>query len=246
MLAAGMGKRIVGITSEAPKVMLPLPSGRSLLAENLANAVESGVFARASVVTGHLCEIVEREVDRHAHNGFASTIHNPEYATAGPVRSLWSAREIIEHEDVAIANGDTYFRPRAFAALRQAATGDGIRLAYSRAEVGPDDVRVALGADGSIAAVGKGLRTDEADGISAGLVLAMGRGARGRLARALDAFMADGRGMARGVIWHDLVNDLATTEGGVLGVEVAAGWWQEVDTPEDYEALCAALRRAHD
>lgn len=242
LLAAGMGKRIGDLTGDAPKVMLRLPTGRSLLAENLRSAMASGVVGRATVITGHLATMVEDEVHAHEHARLTTTRHNPAYASAGPIRSLWEARDLIGSVDVLIANGDTFYRPAAFEALgRQTAPVDGVLLAYSRSQMDADDVKVQLTADGSIAAVGKSLVPKDATAISAGLLLARGEAGRRRLSSVLEAFMADGRAIARGAIWHHLVDELAREPPGVRGVEIDPSWWREVDTRADYEALCATL-----
>jgi choline kinase len=241
VLAAGMGKRIGGLNGGAPKVMLALPTGRSLLAENLCNALGSGVVSQATVITGHLAEVVGREVAGHVYAGQVRTRHNPEYATAGPTRSLLEVRDVIGSEDVIVINGDTFYRPDAFGRLDDAGD-EGLFLAFSRAVQDADDVKVALREDGSVARVGKALSAQDGEGISAGMFLVRGSAARARFADVLDAFAADGRAMTRGVIWHDLVSDLARTEGRVSAVEIDRAWWREVDTAADYEALCASLR----
>lgn len=241
LLAAGMGRRIGDLTGDAPKVMLRLPTGRSLLAENLCNAVASGAVDSATIITGHLASTVEDAVAAHEHAALMHTIHNPEFASAGPIRSLWEARHVIGADDVVIANGDTYFRSAAFDALAGGASADGVFLAFSRSGVDADDVKVRLTDHGGIAAVGKSLPAAEAGGISAGLLLARGVEGRTRLSTVLASFMDDGRATARGAIWHDLVHELAQQPPGVRGIEIDPSWWQEVDTPADYEALCASL-----
>jgi choline kinase len=241
VLAAGMGQRIGNLTGDVPKVMLSLPSGRSLLAENLCNAFSSGAVRQATVITGHRADVVDREVASHEHAATVRTLHNPEYASAGPTRSLLQARDIIGGDDVLVINGDTYYRAPAFAEL-DAAGQRGLFLAYSRLHQDPDDVKVAVRTDGSLAKVGKRLTPEQSDGISAGMLLVRGDQPRALFAGVLDDFVADGRAMTRGVIWHDLVAEIATKDRSVTAVEIDPGWWREVDTPADYEALRASFR----
>jgi choline kinase len=241
LLAAGRGKRIGDISNGAPKVMLPLPSGRSLLAENLCNAMATGAISRATVITGYMAEVVDREVAAHEHAAMVATVHNPEFAVAGPVRSLWQARDLILANDVLIANGDTFYRTEALAAIC-ARRDDGLYLAYSPAQIEEDDVKIVRRPDGMLGSVGKSMPPLDADGISAGLFLARGTAAREGLAAVLHRFIDSGRASERGVIWHDLVGELAAMSGGVKLVEVAPSSWQEVDTPEDYDRLRTTLQ----
>ncbi|HEX5578376.1 MAG TPA: NTP transferase domain-containing protein [Candidatus Limnocylindria bacterium] len=240
LLAAGRGKRIGDISNGAPKVMLPLPSGRSLLAENLCNAFATGAISRATVITGYMAEVVDREVAAHEQRSMVATVHNPDFAVAGPVRSLWEARDLILDTDVLIANGDTFYRPEALATIC-ARGDDGLYLAYSAARIDEDDVKITRRPDGLLTSVGKAILPVDADGISAGLFLARGSAARQELAAVLHRFIDGGRAAERGVIWHDLVGELATMGGGVHTIEIDPGSWQEVDTPADYDRLRTAL-----
>lgn len=240
LLAAGRGKRIGDVSDGAPKVMLPLPSGRSLLAENLCNAIATGAIVRATVITGYMAEMVDREVASHEHAAMVGTIHNPEFAIAGPVRSLWEARDLIPDDDILIANGDTFYRTEALGAIC-AREDDGLYLAYSPAKIEEDDVKIARQPDGWLRSVGKTIPPADADGISAGLFLARGPAARQQLSAVLNRFITSGRAAERGVIWHDLVGELAETGGGVRPVEIDATSWQEVDTPADYDRLRATF-----
>lgn len=238
ILAAGLGKRFATMTGGGPKVMLRLPSGRSLLAENLTNALSTGVASRAVVVTGYRAELIDREVARHERAPSIATVHNPDYATFGPVHSLWAARDTLERGDVIILNGDTFYRPEALLELADR-HAPGFHLLYSRRGVEHDDVKVTLEGD-RVVAVGKHLPANEAHGVSAGVLLVRGPAARTRFSGVLARFVREGAVGERPVIWHDLVHEVAR-DGSVVAVEVGHRNWIEVDTLEDYEALCEAL-----
>lgn len=238
VLAAGIGKRFAAMTGGGPKVLLRLPSGRSLLAANLTNALSSGIASRAVVVTGHQAELIDREVARHEHAPSIVTVHNPDYARFGPVHSLWAARDTLESGDVIILNGDTFYRPEALLTLADRHE-PGFHLLYSRRGVEHDDVRVTR--DGErVTAVGKHIPAREAHGVSAGVFLLRGPAAGRQFSRVLSRFVRDGASADHPVIWHDLVNEIARG-GSVSAVGVGHRNWIEVDTLEDYDALCAAL-----
>jgi choline kinase len=240
VLAAGLGKRFATMDAEMPKVLLELPSGRTLLSETLASAVSAGIMTHAVVVTGYRAELIREDVARHASAASITTVHNDAYATHGPVHSLWAAREAIERRDVVIVNGDTYYRSEAFRAVA-GRPEPGFHLAYSRRALQHDDVKVTLGGDRVVAA-GKRIPDAEAHGVSAGLFLVRGEEARAALSSVLASAVDEGRPASeRPRIWHDLVNELASGGRRVFAVEVEHGDWREVDTAEDYAALCVAL-----
>lgn len=239
VLAAGLGRRLANADSDLPKALLPLPSGRPLLAETLTGALATGAVARAVVVTGYQAELIDREVARHECAASIATVHNPDYRTSGPVRSLWTALDLIEATDAVIVNGDTLYRPEAIHAVARRRR-PGFHLAYSRRAVEHDDVKLVL-SGGRIASVGKQVDPAAADGVSAGLFLVRGTRARARFASILESFVRDQQPGGQRAIWHDVVQALIIARDPVFAVEVDHGAWREVDTPEDYAALLAAL-----
>ncbi|HET7520403.1 MAG TPA: NTP transferase domain-containing protein, partial [Candidatus Limnocylindria bacterium] len=130
LLAAGLGTRLASLGADVPKVLLMLPSGRTMLGENVHNALDTGAVARAVIVTGHRADLVDAEVEVHEHATGILTIRNPDYATHGPIRSVWAARAILAAGDFLLGNGDTYYRADAFHALTDQ-RGAGVYLGYS-------------------------------------------------------------------------------------------------------------------
>jgi choline kinase len=240
LLAAGLGTRLASLGADVPKVLLTLPGGRTLLGENVHNALASGVVDCAVVVTGHRAGLIDAEIEVHEHAACIQTLRNPDFASHGPVRSVWAARDVIASRDFMIGNGDTYYRTDAFRALG-AREEPGVFLGYSRRAAESDDVRLQLRHDGSVAAVGKRLPLETADGVSAGLLLVRGVEARNEFSAHLARVVAEEEAHGGRMIWHDLVNEMAATAGRVLTVELDEAWWREVDTPEDHDALQALL-----
>ncbi len=240
LLAAGQGTRLASVTGPIPKALVPTPDGGSLLGENLRNAHLSGAVRRVVVVTGYCSDAIEQEVARHARAGAVETRYNPDFASHGPIWSLWAARDVITSADIMIGNGDTYYRPEAFRAVGSVDAG-GFRLGFSRRVAETDDVRVSLRGDGTVAAVGKGLADERTHGVSAGLFLACGEEARAMFDGLLTDFVEREAKSAGRAIWHDLVSELAATTGSLTGCEIGETWWHEIDTPEDYAGLVQLL-----
>lgn len=243
LLCAGMGRRL-GASNDLPKVLMLLPYGRSLLAQNLSNAFASAVVDRVVVVTGHQAALVEQEIARHERAQSIDVVLNPGFATSGPIRSVWAARDLTMEHDLIIANGDTFYRPAAFHELWH--NGEqGLRLAYSRRDAKDDDVKLMLTAEGQIRSVGKEVAPEQADGVSAGLFLALGSGPRELVWRVVEERVIAGDGEQRRLIWHDLVNELARGGRAVRAIELPADFWHEVDTAADYARLCELIDPAN-
>jgi 2-aminoethylphosphonate-pyruvate transaminase len=112
ILAAGLGARLGPRGRAAPKGFLQLGE-RPIVEESVALLAEAGV-ARVVIVTGHLAEFYE-DLRRRA-GGLVETVHNPDFATTGSLRSLACARELVD-EDVLLLESDLVYERRA---LREA------------------------------------------------------------------------------------------------------------------------------
>jgi choline kinase len=242
LLAAGMGRRLGAMGADTPKVLLPLPTGRTLLRENIDSALASGAIAAVTVVAGHRSELVADELRRISAPAPVEMLLNPDYASHGPIRSLWAARDLLKRGDLVIANGDTFYDPRAFRAV-VASRSDGLALGYSRRPCSQDDVKLLLTGTDRLAAVGKSLPAPSCDGVSAGLLLVAGDDERRLLFETLSRFARAQEEPRRKLIWHDLVHEIAVTGGRVKTVALDPSWWHEVDTPEDLTELSRILTR---
>ena len=241
LFAAGMGRRMEGSAKGLPKSLLPLPSGRSLLLENLTNGLHSGAIDCATIVTGYKVDEVERAVADFGLGDLVDTIFNPFFAGAGPLGSMWAAREVIRQGDFIMGNGDTLYGAEVFRAMSEP---EPLALAYSLRETSVgDEVKVLLSENGHASAVGKDLTSSSWTGVSAGLFSVRGEQAQASVYGCLLEMMRSGKGAERGVIWHELVNQLVASGEVVQAVRVPASQWFEVDTSTDLIALQEAVAR---
>jgi len=100
ILAAGSGSRLLPLTADRPKCMVPL-KGRPLLEWQMAAAREAGA-SRIVVVTGYHAESVTAR-------GIL-TVVNPRFATTNMVESLWCAEEYFGDE-FTVSYGDIVYEP---------------------------------------------------------------------------------------------------------------------------------------
>jgi len=111
ILAAGLGARLGPRGRAAPKGFLRLGE-RPIVEESVALLAEAGI-ERVVIVTGHLSGFYE-ELRRSAPR-LIETVHNPDYASTGSLRSLACARERIDG-DLLLLESDLVYERRALVA----------------------------------------------------------------------------------------------------------------------------------
>jgi choline kinase len=110
ILAAGSGTRLMPLTADRPKVMVPF-KGRPILEWQIQAARESGA-SRIVVVAGyHEESVVSPEVVK---------VLNPKFATTNMVESLWCAQEYFGQQGFAVSYGDIVYEPGVLAELWRA------------------------------------------------------------------------------------------------------------------------------
>lgn len=112
ILAAGRGSRLGARGELAPKGFLRLGE-RPIIEESIARLQVAGV-ERVVLVTGHLAQHYEGLRERLA--GVVETVHNPDYASTGSLRSLLCASPLV-HEDVLLLESDLIYEQRALSEL---------------------------------------------------------------------------------------------------------------------------------
>ncbi len=230
ILSAGQGKRLLPLTAERPKCLLPL-ADKSVLGWQLEVLAANGV-EQVTVVTGYGAGLVDDEIGRKTVGSpglRVETLYNREFATSDNLVSCWQARDLMEG-DFLLLNGDTIFEKKALERLL-AGPREAVTVTISRkAAYDADDMKVKL--DGErLVRIGKDLDLNEVDGESIGMILFRDRGGewfRRSLEKALENEAARRR-------WYLSVIDRMAAEDRVWTCSVAGLGWQEIDFPEDLE-----------
>lgn len=228
ILSAGQGKRLLPLTENRPKCLIPL-SGRPVLEWQLRNLAAAGV-EEAVVVTGYGADQVETALmTMQLGDITVSTLHNPFFATADNLGSCWAVRHEIEG-DVLILNGDTLFDVEIAKRLVDYEPEAPITVTIDRKEVyDSDDMKVQV-SGGRLIAIAKTLDASMVDGESIGFLRMTPAGAdlfRGAVEKA----MRRPEGLKQ---WYlSVIDGLAKSLGqvGVLSIEGLA--WGEMDFPAD-------------
>lgn len=223
VLSAGQGSRLLPVTATIPKCLVEV-GGKTLLERQLAALAAAGL-KRVLVVTGYRHEQIDEAV-RRPQPLEVETRFNPFWAVASSIGSVWIARDRLQ-APFCLLNGDTLFDPEILAAAL-AAPGAGFGLVVEAIEAASYDDMLVEAEHGVVRRVSKSLPENRATHRSLGLVLA-GEG-YADYAKALEALIAERNGA--GAFHHDIVDRVAQQR-DVAAIERAAGFWQEIDRPED-------------
>jgi len=233
ILSAGRGSRLLPLTTDLPKCLLPIGL-TTVLSMQLDTLFKHGI-TKATVVTGFNAHLVKEEVARRETGPRVKTLYNPFFQVADNLASCWMARKSME-KDFLLINGDTLFSPDLLETVLKAPTSPIAVTIDQKDQYDGDDMKVSL--EGSrLTAIGKTLSPQQTQGESIGMLRFMGVGTktfRNQLKRLMKLedgtkswFLSAIDGLAKDGIHIDTIN--------IKGSE-----WAELDTPEDYE-ICRSL-----
>ena len=238
ILSAGQGKRLLPMTENRPKCLLPLGAGYNVLSWQLQE-LERGGFREAVIVTGFEADTVEEQVASYAGSLACRCIYNPFYNMADNLATLWLAVRMTceEDDDFAVINGDTLFTGAVAERLLQAAPVP-VRLTVSgKPFYDADDMKVIRDSGGRLEAVGKSLAPEQVNAESIGFMLFRSSGARA-LREALDRAARSPGGLER---WYlSVINAMAETI-RIETLDAGADEWCEIDFPADLRAAAECV-----
>lgn len=243
ILAAGFGSRLMPLTADRPKGMVPL-AGLPLLARQVAVLRDGGV-GEVSLVGGYLA-------GKLGTLGLPM-IPNPKYDSTNMVESLMSARALFNGQsDLLMCYGDIVYEPRVLQSVLQTpgevvvtADRQWRALWSSRMDDYASDVETfRLRGDGRVAELGKRPRSlDEVQAQYIGLVR-FPAACHARLLNFYDGL--DRNAVYDGQPFHKMymtsLIQLLVDAGWDVRPALINGGWLEVDTIEDlqrYEAMWA-------
>ncbi len=241
VLSAGQGKRLLPLTAEIPKCMLPVGGGISVLEFQLRALARCGVD-RAIVLVGFGAEHVERFLAETPIPGLSvETIYNPFYATSDNLVTCWLARSAMT-EDFVLLNGDTLFVDEVLLRLLDGPPASVTVTVDHKSEYDDDDMKVSLAHEGRVLAVGKTLPLETVGAESIGMLLFRDFGVK-IFRDALD--LAVRRRESVRAWYLSVVNEVAQQH-PVETRSIRGLWWREIDSPEDLAEARDTLPRQTD
>lgn len=232
ILSAGQGKRLLPLTADRPKCLVPL-SGQTLLEWQLQGLARSGID-EAVVVTGFGADQVNRLIESRSFDGLTvRTLYNPFYPVADNLASCWIARKEMTGP-FAILNGDTLFDESVGQRALQQPTRYPITVTINgKPSYDADDMKVATDGD-RLVTIGKKLEMPNIDGESIGFLRFTAQGAQ-IFVREVERAMAVPDGLKQ---WYlSAIDRIAKADGCVGTTSIQGLDWCELDFPDDYKAM---------
>ena len=233
ILSAGRGSRLLPLTTDMPKCLLPIGL-TTVLGLQLDTLFKAGV-KKATVVTGFNSEQVKAELDKRQTGPKVKTLFNPFYQVADNLASCWMVRKSMKGSFL-IINGDTLFSPALLESVLSAPENPITVTIDKKTQYDGDDMKVTL--DGArLTAIGKTLSPQQTNGESIGMIRFMGEG--GKLFR--EQIKARMHGEDGTKSWYlSAIDRLAKSGVPISTTNIQGSSWAELDTPEDYE-ICREI-----
>ena len=225
ILAAGQGRRLLPLTAERPKCLLPV-AGRSLLERQVDNLLAARI-SEVTVVTGFRADAVDALIAHLYPGRGVQTLFNPFFEVADNLASCWLARGCMSG-DFLLLNGDTLFE-RAVLDRVLASPAAPVTLAIDRKDsYDDDDMKVQL--EGArLLHVSKTLPHDQVQAESIGMLYFRDKGPelfRGAVESSL-------RHPTSLRLWYLSVIDTLAARGCVQSCAITGLRWSEIDFPAD-------------
>ena len=231
ILSAGQGSRLLPLTENTPKCLLPV-GDKPILTSQIERLHECGVN-EIVVVTGFATAAVDRCLRDIAHRELTlRVVFNPFFNVADNLASCWMAREEM-NDDFVLLNGDTLFEAAVCERLLEAPAA-AVTLATDRKQhYDSDDMKVRL--DGTrLVEVSNNLEPENVDGESIGMIRFQDDGP-GQFVEVLEQIMRTPNCLS----WWYLRAIGVMAERGIVETHSIDGLrWCEVDFPSDLAEAC--------
>lgn len=227
ILSAGQGRRLLPLTENTPKCLLPV-FGTPVIAWQIDALLQAGI-EEVTVIAGFQVGKVEGLLaERYAHHARIKTLFNPFYEVADNLASCWIARNEMT-DDFLLLNGDTLFDAGLLSHLFAAEKAPITLCVDFKEAYDEDDMKVQLDAEGWVRQVSKVLTAEQTDAESIGLIYFREQGValfRNAVERAL-------RDPVKLKSWYLTIIDMLAQQRVVNACSVQGFNWCEIDFIDD-------------
>lgn len=227
ILSAGQGRRLLPLTENTPKCLLPV-CGMPVIAWQIDALLQAGI-EEVTVIAGFQAGRVEALLaERYAPHPHIKVLFNPFYEVADNLASCWIARQEMT-ADFLLLNGDTLF-DAGLLALGIAAKKAPITLCVDFKEAfDEDDMKVQLDAEGWVKQVSKVLPAEQTDAESIGLIYFREQGVQ-LFRNAVEHALRDPTKLKS---WYLTIIDKLAQQRVVTSCSVRGFNWCEIDFIDD-------------
>ena len=227
ILAAGMAKRLRPLTDTKPKCLLEV-GGKTLLQRTVDAMARTGI-TEFVVVTGYRADMIRDSLTQHYPNYTFHYLHNADYEHNNNIYSLWMAGEVVRGCDFLLMDSDILCDPAAVVRIAQQPEA---ALALNRHELGEEEIKVIVDADGRITEINKTCNPKDAIGESVGIERMTAEYSEA-LYRELDVMIKQ-EGLIN--VFYERAFERLIPQGHTFRVVDTTSYFSyELDTPEDFQ-----------
>ena len=225
ILSAGQGKRLLPMTADCPKCILPV-RGRTMIEWQVDELAKCGID-RVTAILGYRADKVEKILRRRYGSNRVKTVYNAAYAVSDNLVSCWAANDEMS-SDFVLLNGDTLFEAAVLKRLLDSDTNPVTVVVSQKSQYDEDDMKVELDG-GRLVRIGKDLLPDQVDAESIGMILFRDQGPM-LFRNALEKALRDSSSQTK---WYLSVIDEMAQSMPVWTCTIRGLQWCEVDYPAD-------------
>ena len=235
ILAAGMASRLRPLTDTMPKCLLKV--GNRTLLERTVDAMRQAGITEFVVVTGYRGEMIRDFLNAlnlklQTPDGKSHTfhfLHNADYEHNNNIYSLWMAGKVVRGRDFLLMDSDILCDPAAVVRIAQQPEA---ALALNRHELGEEEIKVIVDADGRITEINKTCNPKDAIGESVGIERMTAEYSEA-LYRELDVMIKQ-EGLIN--VFYERAFERLIPQGHTFRVVDTTSYFSyELDTPEDFQ-----------
>lgn len=236
ILAAGMAKRLRPLTDHQPKCLLKV--GERTLLERTVDAMQQTGISEFVVVTGYLAHMIRDFLTARYPQLTFHFLHNADYEHNNNIYSLWMAGEVVRGRDFLLMDSDILCDPAAVGTIaRQTESA----LAVNRHDLGEEEMKVVVDADGHITEINKTCRPETAVGESVGIEKISAEYSTA-LYQELDQMILNEKLID---IFYERAFERLIGKGHTFRVVDTTDFFSyELDTPEDFEQAQLAMPKS--
>ncbi|MCB1937463.1 MAG: phosphocholine cytidylyltransferase family protein [Nitrosomonas sp.] len=227
ILSAGQGRRLLPLTENSPKCLLPV-ADKPVLAWQIDALFAAGV-EEIIIVAGFQVGLIEALLEtRYAEQPNIKIVFNPFYEVADNLASCWMARHAMDG-DFLLLNGDTVIEAELVKRVLNSKPAPITLSVDFKDSYDADDMKVQLDQDGLVKQVSKIVPAHEIDAESIGLIYFRDQGPL-YFCQAMESAL---RHPAELKSWYLSIIDQLATQHLVHSCSVKGFRWCEIDFIED-------------
>tara|TARA_R110002073_G_scaffold210533_2_gene370992 strand:+ start:8185 stop:8967 length:783 start_codon:yes stop_codon:yes gene_type:complete len=239
ILSAGQGRRLLPLTENSPKCLLPV-SGKPVIEWQIDALLAVGI-QEITVVSGFQVGMIETLLQqRYAGHPQISVLFNPFFEVADNLASCWLARARMDG-DFLLLNGDTVIESTLLAQVLNSESAPITLSVDYKSAYDADDMKVQMDSNGWVKQVSKIIPTDQIDAESIGLIYFRAQGPQ-HFRKAIESAL---RHPAELKSWYLSIIDTLADKNLVNTCSVAGYRWCEIDFIEDL-AKASMIFSGHD